>query len=270
MNAADVPAGWDCHTHVFDARAVLPGSHYRPPVRDLASLEEEARRIGVGHCVLVQPSVYGTDNTLILDVLRASGGRHRGVAVIDSTVSGAELAEMHSCGVRGVRFNLVSPAGNDSAALEALAPQLRDLGWHVQWHAQPAHLPPIAELHRRHGLRCVLDHLAGFTPAAARDDSLLAPLLPVADLDAWVKLSGWYRLGAALPYEEIDAVVQRIANVFEGRCVWGSDWPHTRFFEPRTAEGPPPYADTWRPVVRALGAARAQRILCDDPVALYA
>ena len=64
------------------AAPALPG-HYQPPTRTLAMLDAASATLGVGHYVLVQPSVYGTDNSLLLDALSASAGRHRGVVVVD-------------------------------------------------------------------------------------------------------------------------------------------------------------------------------------------
>lgn len=270
MTATDpIPSGWDCHAHVFDGRPPVAGSHYQPPVRDLSMLEGEAERIGAGHCVLVQPSVYGTDNGLLLDCLRASAGRHRGVVVVTAAVDDRTLADMHACGVRGVRYNLVSPSGNSAAELAATAPRLREIGWHVQWYARATDLAVIADVCRQQHLPCVLDHLAGFTPPMAASAALWASLLRLADMGAWVKLGGWYRLDAPYPYESLDDVTARIVDAFAGHCVWGSDWPHTRFLEAGVQQSVPAYAGLWRPVARAVGEARAEVILRDNPRALY-
>ena len=145
-------ARWDCHVHVFDDAAPVAPGHYVPQHRPLAAIEALAQSEGFGHLVLVQPSVYGTDNTVLLNALKARPGRHRGVVVIDASVSDAELAAMHALGVRGVRFNLVSPVGSSlaegtGAIFKQLAPRLRAMGWHVQWYPRPGDLPMIAALH---------------------------------------------------------------------------------------------------------------------------
>jgi len=44
--------------------------------------------------VLVQPSVYGTYNSLMVRALRARDGRHRGVAVVAPDVTDAELDDL--------------------------------------------------------------------------------------------------------------------------------------------------------------------------------
>ena len=87
----------------------------------------------------------------------------------------------------------------------------------------------------------------------------------VADGGGWLKLSGWYRLAATAPHAELDDTIRRAADVFGDRCVWGSDWPHTMFLERGVRDTSPGYAQTWLPVSRALGAARADRVLRSHP-----
>ncbi len=252
--------------HVFAADAPALEGHYRPATRPLGEIETLAQGHGIGHLVLVQPSVYGTDNRVLLDALRERPGRHRGIVVVDAGISEGELDAMHALGVRGVRFNLVSPVGlRDDAALERLAPSLRRLGWHVQWYADALQLERLATLQRAHGLRFVLDHLAGMRGHAAGTDACWAALASLADAGAWVKLSGWYRLQARAPYGELDDTIRRVAALFGARLVWGSDWPHTLF-------GPgesPDYGTTWAPVPRALGDTRGRAVREVGPPELY-
>lgn len=251
-----VPSGWDCHVHVFDPAHPAQLGHYQPVLRDLAAIEQTAAPVGVGHLVLVQPSVYGTDNALILRALARAPGRHRGVAVVDTAVTEAELDQMHALGVRGVRFNLVSPVGNGPEAFRALAPRLKARGWHVQWYANAEQLAAIAGLHEGSGLTAVLDHLAGLHAGIGEDAPAWAALQRLADQGAWVKLSGWYRLQAGAPYDALHAHIRRVAQAMGERLVWGSDWPHTAF----PPEALPPYHGVWQPVVQALGEARAASV----------
>ncbi len=183
----------------------------------------------MGHLVLVQPSVYGTDNSLMLQMLRRRPGRHRGVAVVDAAATPAELQAMHQAGVRGVRFNLVSPVGNGEAALDSLAPLLRSLGWHVQWYVRTSDLARIASLQQRHGLRFVLDHYAGMPPGLPATDPAWDALKKLAHQGAWVKLSAPYRLPGQASPQALQAHGEHLASLFSQRAVWGSDWPHTSF-----------------------------------------
>jgi len=254
--ANTAPRGWDAHVHVFDANAPVQPGHYRPADHPLSAIETLAQAHGIGHLVLVQPSVYGTDNSVLTAALSESPGRHRGVAVVDASVSEDELDHMHAVGVRGVRFNLVSPVGNQAVDLLPLARRLHSRDWHVQWYAHPTHLADIACVHRQTGLVCVLDHLAGMHVALPDGDPAWGTLAELADLGAWVKLSGWYRLQAQAPYNTLAVHIQRVAALFGQRLVWGSDWPHTFFAQGHT----PAYADTQAPVAHALGPEAASLI----------
>lgn len=252
-------AGWDCHVHVFEALAAVRSGHYQPVDRPLAQIEAVAQAHGVGHLVLVQPSVYGTDNGVMLRALSVEPGRHRGVAVVDDDVADAELDAMHARGIRGVRLNLVSPVGEDAEPgqrFAALSPRLRRLGWHLQWYAAPEHLPAIAELHRDSSVTCVLDHLAGFGAGVPDDHFAWQAIEALAADGAWLKLSGWYRLEAQAPYTSLVPRIRRLAGLFGERLVWGSDWPHTKF----APDALPAYATTWQPVVEALGAEAADAL----------
>lgn len=253
------PIGWDAHVHVFTAEATVRAGHYQPVDRPLAEIEAVGLAHGVKHLVLVQPSVYGTDNRVLLDALRIQPGRHRGVAVVDPLINPGQLDEMHEAGVRGIRFNLVSPVGdrgNVASSLEHLAPTLRRLGWHVQWYVDTAALPRLVELQRRTGLLFVLDHLGGMHPGAENDAQAWEALETLAVAGSWIKLSGWYRLEAEEPYAKLDPIIDRIAKLFTSRLVWGSDWPHTSF----AADKAPRYASTWEPVVRVLGHSSADQV----------
>lgn len=265
----DGAEGWDCHVHVFDGQPASASGHYTPPLRSLAMLERAAAATGVGRFVLVQPSVCGSDNRLLLHALKQGQGRHRGVVVVDDTVPSTELQAMADLGVRGVRCNRVSPVGNSPADLQRLAPRLRDFGWHVQWYVQAGQLGEVAAFQQQHRLTCVLDHLAGLNPTVPGDAEAWDALRRIADGGGWIKLSGWYRLQAEAPYDSLDDTVRRVVALFGERCVWGSDWPHTMFLEPGQPRPAPDYTDTWQPVPRALGSTVAQRVLDRHPLQLY-
>ncbi len=262
-------AGWDCHVHVFDATTPARPGHYQPPPCTLAALLPLAAGIGVRRLVLVQPSLYGADNRLLLSALQHANGQHRGVVVVDDSITEPALQAMHALGVRGVRINRVSPVGNSPTLLVRLAPWLRTLGWCVQWYARPDQLAGIADFHQQHRLVGVLDHLAGITADIADHHPVWADLRRFADAGGWVKLSGWYRLGAQAPYATLQPALGRVAALFGEFCVWGSDWPHTWFMEPGCTQPAPRYADTWQPVQEVLGAVRADAVLRTQPLRLY-
>ena len=269
MTAPALAQGWDCHVHVFDDSVpVLPG-HYQPPYRPLHDIENLAAHNGCGHLVLVQPSVYGTNNSVLMQALAQEPGRHRGVVVVAPDISHGALQAMHAQGVRGVRFNLMSPVGNSADiadAFKALAPQLRALGWHVQWYAQPQSWGDIAALHEGSGVVAVLDHLGGWRADSQPTPKQLQTLEALARNGHWIKLSGWYRLGAQPPYTALHPVIGKVREWFGDHMVWGSDWPHTAF----APEAAPAYASQWEPAALSLSAAVQRMVRCTAPAALYA
>ncbi|MGZ5261044.1 MAG: amidohydrolase family protein, partial [Burkholderiales bacterium] len=101
----------DCHAHVFGPQtrfAYVANAGYIPPD---ATPEQYARMlttIGCERAVLVQPSVYGTDNSCMVAALRSGVFAFRGVAVVEENISDSALRDLHDAGVRGVRINLAS------------------------------------------------------------------------------------------------------------------------------------------------------------------
>ena len=155
--------------------------------------------------VVVQASVYGTQNEVTLDAVRQFGlHRARAVAVIDDSFDDAALRRMHERGVRGVRFNMVSGNGTPEALLDALARRLAPLGWHIQIYAEGDKLTEIAPrlgaapdrggdrpFERREGSA---RHRASAVPGAA------APTGRRSRLDQAVQLS---RIYAGTPWSDV-------------------------------------------------------------------
>ena len=117
------PAGSaDCHHHVYDARFPAdPKAVLHPPdalVEDYRGLQ---RRIGTTRSVIIQPSTYGTDNRCALAALAALGASARMVAVVDDTVTDAELKRLDGLGVRGIRFNLAQAGATTPEMIAPLA-----------------------------------------------------------------------------------------------------------------------------------------------------
>ena len=127
-----MPAGaCDTHAHAISpssAYPMAPSRSYTPPPapgkRYLAMLVAT----GCSRGVLVQISVYGTDNRYLLEVLGQSPGRLRGIAVVTPEVTDRELESMHVAGVRGLRINVLFPgAGLSVEAMEILARRKADV-----------------------------------------------------------------------------------------------------------------------------------------------
>lgn len=73
---------------------------YTPPDAPPATYQALLATLGIERAVLIQPSVYGTDNRAMLDAMAALGPRCRGVAVVDSSMSDGEIERLHAASVR--------------------------------------------------------------------------------------------------------------------------------------------------------------------------
>lgn len=80
----------DCHAHVCGPESRYPyGSEriYTPPDALPSAYRDMRDTLGCTRAVLVQPSVYDTDNQAMLDALAADPTRLRGVAVVPFDVA---------------------------------------------------------------------------------------------------------------------------------------------------------------------------------------
>lgn len=233
MSAGKLPTGtWDTHVHVFEPdRFPYAGTRsYTPGSATLDELRERHRQWGVTGCVLVQPSVYGTDNTCLLDALSRLGPASRGVAVVDPDhVSDKALADLEAAGIAGLRVNLVASGGTtDQSLFRRTVQRLKGSSLFLQVYA-----PLSTILAQRAELEAadrpvVLDHFAGAEDAddaeASRSLSDLARTAPI-----WIKLSADYRIGQKASRSETGALdlVSSFWQMIPDRLIWGSDWPHT-------------------------------------------
>jgi len=267
-----MPAGaWDCHAHVFgpfDRFSYIADRSFTPPAAPVDAYIRMLARLGFARGVLVQPSVYGTDNRAQLAALAAGGGFWRGVAVVDDNVSAAALAALHAAGFRGARFNLVYRGGVARAALEAVARRIAPLGWHIQLFADVSRFDDLAGLLTDLPVPAVIDHM-GFVPAARGiDDAGFRALLRALGAGrAWVKLSGANRLTARRlpPYDDVVPFARALIAANSDCLVFGTDWPHVLLPVPMANTGA--LLDelaTWAPDLYV-----REKILVHNPARLY-
>ena len=226
-----LPAGAvDCHMHIYDDRfPSAPGSTLRPPNASIEQYRKVQARLGVQRNVVVTPSTYGTDNRCTLDALKRFGANARGVAVVDTSVTDAQLAQMHAAGVRAIRFNLSYPGATTVDMLAPLASRIGALGWHIELVVQGAKLPAL-ESHLL-ALPCplVIDHIAHVPqPGGMQSDAMRTAQRLVDKGNTWITLSGPYvdtKTGAPA-YADVEPVAKAFINMAPERMLWGTDWPH--------------------------------------------
>ena len=226
-----LPAGTlDSHFHVFAAGAPLTSPRsYTPQMETLAGWERLAARFGIAGGVLVQPSVYGLDNSVLLGALAQAPDRLRGVVVMAAGTPASEIARLDGLGVRGVRINLRNRGGVGLDALADLVPRIKPFGWHVQFQVGPDAIATVAQLCDRHEITGVIDHLA-FMPLDRTGSALADLQRALAGGRVFSKISAPYRLADSVGggYRQ---TVQALATDYADRLVWGSDWPHTELFD---------------------------------------
>lgn len=152
----------DAHAHVFERGLPLARQRRYAPDYD-APLDvylEQLDAHNVSRGVLVQPSFLGTDCDYLLAALRRAPDRLRGVAVIEPDCGLEALTTMARAGIVGIRLNLIGLPDlpiETSLTPETLA-HIRQLGWHVEVHAEAARLEHIVLPLLDKGLNVVVDH----------------------------------------------------------------------------------------------------------------
>ena len=264
------PNACDCHAHIFgpvEQYPLIPGRTYTPPPASIQAYQRMLSALGLDRAVIVQPSVYGTDNRCTYDAVAASGGRWRGIAVVSPGTNTHDLQRLHDAGFRGVRINLLFKGGLAMEILEQVARLIAPLGWHLQLLIDGRDLPELAPRLRRLPVHFVIDHMGHMPAQLGLAHPGFAALLALArEGNCWVKLSGAYRISAQpYPYEDVAPIAKALVEAAPERMVWGSDWPHPSF------QGAMPVDATlldllasWVPESRT-----RQRILSTNPAQLY-
>ncbi len=226
------PGACDCHAHVFGPQSrfpYLPNAAYIPPDALPSDYVRMLRTIGCERAVLVQPSIYGTDNSAMLDAMRSGIFPFRGVVVIDTGISDRELEDMHSTGVRGVRINIASTTpGLTLDAAWRLAPRLKALGWHLQFFLDIRMMPDVEERLGKLPIDIVIDHFGRVRAADGLDAPPFQALLKLLRRgNCWAKIMGPYFLSDRKPdFPDVTPFARAVVAAAPDRVVWGTDWPH--------------------------------------------
>lgn len=232
------PTAIDTHAHIFRRGLPLaPGARYTSDYD--ANVEDYLKQLdanGMSHGVLVQISFLGTDNSFILDGIKAAKGRLRGIAVVDPTLAYYDMKELDNAGIVGVRLNLVGRPIPDFTAdpwPEHLK-RVAALGWQVEVHREAKDIPQIVGPLLASGVKVVVDHFGRYDGALGVDDPGFRWLVGQgrgSDRRLWVKVSAAYRNGKDGQGEAAAPQAYRMLRDSIGvdRLLWGSDWPHTAF-----------------------------------------
>src|SRR5215471_14019485 len=190
------PGACDCHHHIYDAGRFPPkdlGPQFQPNGR-VEEYKLLQRRIGTTRNVIVTPAAYVDQNNVTLDALQRMGPNARGVALLTTAVTDAELKRLTDGGVRGVRFSQNPPTVTSTfEMIEPLAKRVANFGWHVQIFMPADRIAAAEDLWNRFPTRLVFDHLGHLPEPQGISHPAFGVIRRLIDKGkTWVKISGAY------------------------------------------------------------------------------
>jgi 2-pyrone-4,6-dicarboxylate lactonase len=232
---APPPGAVDAHCHVFgpaDRFPFAPERKYTPCDASKDQLFALRDFLGFERNVLVQATCHGHDNRALVDALKSSNGKARGVASVGPGVTDAELLALHEAGVRGTRFNFVRRLVDFTPreVLTEIARRVAPLGWHVVVYLEAKDLPELSEFFTSLPTPVVFDHMGRPDVTQPADGPAFERFLRLLREHPtfWSKVTCPERLSSSGPpaYEDVVPFARRVVETFPDRVLWGTDWPH--------------------------------------------
>ena len=267
------PGAVDAHCHVFGPMADFPFSSkakYLPEDAGPEMLFSLRDHLGFSKNVIVQASCHGTDNSATLNAIAASGGKARGVAVVDPAIDDAELEALHEGGMRGVRFNFLKRLVDDAPKDRFLevARRIEVLGWHVVVYFEAELLEELRPFIDAIPVPVVIDHMGRPDVSQGPDGSDMGAFRRLLDSrdDIWFKATCPDRLDpAGPPWNAFARAVAPLIADYSDRCLWGTDWPH-----PNMQDAIPDDGEIVDMIPRIATTVDLQRkMLVENPMQLY-
>jgi D-galactarolactone isomerase len=225
------PNACDTHIHIYDRRyPTAKTALMTPPDASVADYKKVQALLGLTRTVIVQPTTYGTDNRCTVEAIAALGiETTRGIAVVDTSVTDAELARLTKAGIRGLRCQMLPGGAFPWEMVEELAARIQPHGWHVQLQMDGRLFPERADLIKRLPGTIVIDHTGKFLEPVPVDHPGFKALLGFVESGRfYVKLSAPYetsKLGPPL-FKDVGTLAKALAKAAPERVLWASNWPH--------------------------------------------
>jgi len=237
VNFTVPPGACDCHVHIFGDPQRYPffsGRVYTPETASVEELRSLQTALHLERVVVVQPSVYGTDNTCTLEAVRQLGNRARGVAVIDpANTPDATLDAMAKNGIRGIRLNLSTAGITDPAAalqrFQTAVDRIKGRGWHIQLNTSLRVIEGINQQLQAAPVTLVFDHFGGASAAAGVNQPGFGALVGlVKSGKAYIKISAVAdQVSTQAPaYADAIPLAKALVAANPQRVLWGTNWPH--------------------------------------------
>lgn len=185
--------------------------------------------LGIDRVIITQGNAHQRDNSNLVACLAEMGDIARGVAVIDSAMTDAELDRLSAAGVVGARIMDLPGGAVGLAELDVIDAKAAARGWMlaVQFDGSKIleHESRLAAIRSR----WVLDHHGKFFGGVSPDGPEVAAVRRLIDRgNAWFKFAGAYESSKTRgpDYVDVAAVSKVIAAHAPERIVWGTNWPH--------------------------------------------
>ncbi|RAI34660.1 amidohydrolase family protein, partial [Rhodoplanes roseus] len=230
-----LPAGTvDTHMHIYGPIATYPYSDarsYTPPEAPLTTYRALQRTLGAQRAVFVNATIYGTDNTIVVDAIASDPKNYRGVATIDDTLSDKQIEALDKAGFKGCRFTFLSRLRNapDTRVFDRVVDQIKGLGWHVDLYIEAEKLDTFLPMLRKLPLPYVIDHMGAVKAAAGVEQPGFKALVELLRTDdkCWMKITGPERATATgAPFDDVVPFARKLVEAAPDRVLWGTDWPH--------------------------------------------
>jgi predicted TIM-barrel fold metal-dependent hydrolase len=230
------PLSCDCHVHVFnaaEAHRLSPTRIYNPPDAKIGDLLRMHGTLGIERGVIVQATGYGTDHEVMLAALSVAGTNYRGVAIINDTVSSADLARFHAAGIRAARFTFapfLKIAPKPEEFIRNVA-RIRELGWFIKVFTVGDDLMQYLDLFKSAKVPIVFDHMGFLEPERGPNQPAFRVLLDlIRNEDCFVMVSNFDRRSTAgHPWDDMRPYVEKFIDAAPDRVIWCTDWPHITY-----------------------------------------
>lgn len=265
------PGACDAHCHVFGPGAVFPyhpNRAYTPPDAPKEALKALHDHIGVERAVIVHASCHGVYMDATLDAIASSGGAYMGTAIVEPSVTDADLRRYHEGGIRAVRFNFVRHLESvpEPAVVKRMADRAAEMGWHLVVHLDAEDIGELSPLLLGLPVPFVIDHMARVKAGDGLAQPAFRELLRLMERpNAWVKICGGERISSAgPPFADAVPFAQALIAAAPDRILWGTDYPHPNV---RSMPNDGQLVDLF--ALYAPDPAVQKRILVDNPDVLY-
>ena len=220
----------NAHLHIIDPAFPNDGKA-AAQAGTVSAYRKLADQLHLPRAVFVQAKPFALDNACLLDAIDKFGRDNaRGIAVVNNTVTDAELERLNANGVVGLRFSVWNP-NNAVVSFDdcyPLSERFKQFGWNMQLHMGASQIAMHASTIRKLDCKIVIDHMGRLDPALGLKDPAYTFLLEMIDRgNTWVKLSGPYlNTLTGEPWDDATNVARAIAAYAPERVVWGTDFPH--------------------------------------------